>query len=1030
MTGKVLGIDLGTTNSVVAIANGREARVLADSEGRRLIPSVVSFHPDGSILVGHEARERRLVDAKNTVYSTKRLIGRPFSSSEVQKAKERFAFDLEATKVGGVQVRVRRGTFALPEISAMVLRHLRRVAEDSLGEPCGRAVVTVPANFNELQRSATQAAGKVAGLDVLRILNEPTAATLAYGLSREKAEKVAVYDLGGGTFDITILDLDKDVFEVVSTAGDTFLGGDDIDLAIAEKMADACLRQHRFDARADSQAFERMRAAAEWAKCQLSGVKEVDVTLEELFSDGSGKTVDYTFHLTRKELEALIHPLIARTFDVVNDALRAAGRRPKEVDSVVLVGGSTRIPMVRSMVDEFFGRPARIDIDPDLVVAQGAAIHGFTIAGEKPAADKGKALARVALKKVTKQISSIKEERVPRQPAFAPEEGRDDKQARVVDDGDVQGLPPLARPPTSPGIKAPAAMSPLARAAQGMEGGQKKPSQTGLPAVRPKTQPPVPPPPGAHIGNDFEMADEPTQVGARPDLQKLLAREAEERAKQASELAARPGARRGGTFPGGSSQTIPQLGAPVPEETTASAMLSPRIPRQEPNLPEEGTADVPLSPRLPRAEPVPEETTASAMLASTPSRVDPPRPPQRDVPSAPVAVIRTVGVIGVGAKAPPPPSDDDAFEAQPTRISEPPKAPADRGPRKPTLLGALPDSAGAFGERRPAPPARPAEQPLELPSAAFRVDDIDPDLAETLREAEAELSKPLKKQAPREATKPFRTGTGADLPIPGAQLEAAPRPVQHTQPLGGDALPTPQPPPAPQTFGQPLPPIAPQAQPQAFGQQAFPQQPQGFAQQPQGFAQQPQGFAQQPQGFAQQPQGFAQQTAPAAPAQRQQPVQPAAQQLAPRQPVVSMPQRAAPLLMDVTPLSLGIETAGGYCQQIVHRNAPIPTESSRVFATARDGQTEVELKICQGESNRFGENQALGVLMIGPLRQAKRGDVRIEITFMIDQNGILDVKATDMDAQRAQAIRIALRGGVDVAEVDAMRQRQESLFGG
>jgi molecular chaperone DnaK len=1044
MTGKVLGIDLGTTNSVVAIANGREARVLADSEGRRLIPSVVSFHPDGSILVGHEARERRLVDAKNTVYSTKRLIGRPFSSSEVQKAKERFAFDLEATKVGGVQVRVRRGTFALPEISAMVLRHLRRVAEDSLGEPCGRAVVTVPANFNELQRSATQAAGKVAGLDVLRILNEPTAATLAYGLSREKAEKVAVYDLGGGTFDITILDLDKDVFEVVSTAGDTFLGGDDIDLAIAEKMADACLRQHRFDARADSQAFERMRAAAEWAKCQLSGVKEVDVTLEELFSDGSGKTVDYTFHITRKELEALIHPLIARTFDVVNDALRAAGRRPKEVDSVVLVGGSTRIPMVRAMVDEFFGKPARIDIDPDLVVAQGAAIHGFTIAGEKPAADKGKALARVALKKVTKPITAIKEERIPRQQAFAPEEGRDDKQARVVDDGDVQGLPPLARPPTSPGVKAPAPMSPLARAAQGIEGGQKKPSQTGLPAVRPKTQPPVPPPPGAHLGNDFEVADEPTQVGARPDLQKLLAREAEERAKQATKLAARPGARRGGTFPGGSSQTIPQIGGPVPEETTASAMLSPRIPRQDPApVPEETTASASLEPRVPRGDEtpksVPEETTASAMLASTPGRVDPPRPPQRDVPSAPVAVIRSVGVVGVGAKPPPRPSDDDAFDAQPTRISEPPKAPADR-PRKATLLGALPDSAGAFGERPPpAPPSRPVDQPLDLPSAAFRVDDIDPELAETLREAEAELSKPLKKQAPREATKPFRTGTGAELPLPGAQPpEAAPRPVQHTQPLGGAAQ---LPPPAAPAFGQPLPPIAPQAQPQTFGQQAFGQQPQGFAPQPQGFAPQPQGFAPQPQGFAPQPQGFAPQPQgfapqpPTAPvpsaAPRPQPApQPAPQQLAPRQPVVSMPQRAAPLLMDVTPLSLGIETAGGYCQQIVHRNAPIPTESSRVFATARDGQTEVELKICQGESNRFDENQALGVLMIGPLRQAKRGDVRIEITFMIDQNGILDVKATDMDAQRAQAIRIALRGGVDVAEVDAMRQRQESLFGG
>ncbi|MBN8615593.1 MAG: Hsp70 family protein, partial [Deltaproteobacteria bacterium] len=551
MTGKVLGIDLGTTNSVVAIANGREARVLPDSEGRRLIPSVVSFHPDGSILVGHEARERRLVDAKNTVYSTKRLIGRPYSSSEVQKAKERFAFDLEPTKVGGVQVRVRRGTFALPEISAMVLRHLRRVAEDSLGEPCGRAVVTVPANFNELQRSATQAAGKVAGLDVLRILNEPTAATLAYGLTKDKAEKVAVYDLGGGTFDITILDLDKDVFEVVSTAGDTFLGGDDIDLLIAERMADACLRQHRFDARVDAQAFERMRAAAEWAKCQLSSVKEVDVTLEELFSDGSGKTVDYTFHLTRAELEGMVMPLIARTFDVVNDALRAAGRRPKEVDSVVLVGGSTRIPMVRSMVDEFFGRPARIDIDPDLVVAQGAAIHGFTIAGEKPAADKGKALARVALKKVTKSISAIKEERIPRQPAFAPDD-RDDRMARVVDDGEVQGLPPLTRPPTSPGTRVPV-MSPLAQAAQNLPATQKKPSQTGLLAVNVPRQPTPPPMPAitsAKIGADFDLTDEPTQVGTRPDIQKLLAREAEDRAREAAELEKRGAAGRPGTQPG------------------------------------------------------------------------------------------------------------------------------------------------------------------------------------------------------------------------------------------------------------------------------------------------------------------------------------------------------------------------------------------------------------------------------------------------------------------------------------------------
>ncbi|MBX7194381.1 MAG: Hsp70 family protein, partial [Sandaracinaceae bacterium] len=759
MTGKVLGIDLGTTNSVVAIANGREARVLGDSEGRRLIPSVVSFHPDGSILVGHEARERRLVDAKNTVYSTKRLIGRPFSSSEVQKAKERFAFDLEPTKVGGVQVRVRRGTFALPEISAMVLRHLRRVAEDALGEPCGRAVVTVPANFNELQRSATQAAGKVAGLDVLRILNEPTAATLAYGLTKDKAEKVAVYDLGGGTFDITVLDLDKDVFEVVSTAGDTFLGGDDIDLMIAEKMSDACLREHRFDARADSQAFERMRAAGEWAKCQLSSVKEVDVTLEELFSDGSGKTVDYTFHYTRQELEDLIRPLIARTFDVVNDALRSAGRRPKEIDSVVLVGGSTRIPMVRAMVDEFFGKPARIDIDPDLVVAQGAAIHGFTIAGDKPVADKGKALARVALKKVTKPIkAAVKEERVPRQPAFAPDDGRDDRQARVIDQGgEVQGLPPLARPGTSPGTKVP--LSPLARAAA--DG--KKPSQTGLPPVHPNepkkpsqtglspieakkasavTVSAMPSPVSATLADDFELGNEPTTVGTRPDIQKILAREAEERAKEATARAdKRPG--RGGTAPGAGTTPLssPLVGPPVPEETTAD--IGPLTGKP---VPEETTADIgPLTARRPA---VPEETTADVAIRATAPRE---APSQREVPSAPVAVIRSVGVVGTTTEATTSPKAEHA---------EIPAAGAKRK-RQPTLHGALPSSAGAFGDRPPTPPPAVPERPLDLPSAAFRVDDIDPELAETLREAEAALSKPVARK-PREETKPFRTGAHDD----------------------------------------------------------------------------------------------------------------------------------------------------------------------------------------------------------------------------------------------------------------------------
>jgi molecular chaperone DnaK len=943
MSGKVLGIDLGTTNSVVAIANGRESRVLADAEGRRLIPSVVSFHPDGSILVGHEARERRLVDAKNTVYSTKRLIGRPFNSPEVQRAKERFAFDLEPTKVGGVQVRVRRGAFALPEISAMVLRHLRRVAEDALGEPCGRAVVTVPANFNELQRSATQAAGKVAGLEVLRILNEPTAATLAYGLSRERAEKVAVYDLGGGTFDITVLDLDKDVFEVVSTAGDTFLGGDDLDLLVAEKMADACLAQHRFDARVDPQAFERMRAAAEWAKCQLSSVREVDVTLEELFNDSTGASKDFSFHMSRAELEQLIRPIVARTFDVVNDALRSAGRRPKEIDSVVLVGGSTRIPMVRSMVEDFFGRAARMDIDPDLVVAQGAAIHGFTIAGEKATPEKGKAVARVALKKQTRPIMAVTEERVRKQPAFAPEH-QDDRAARVVDQ-DVPAAPAAAPAPP------------------------RQPTQP-LPG---RTAPKRPLP-------DDDWADVPTQVGARPDLQTLLRREAETRAAEATKApSAEP--------PKG---VLGEAPASAPVAVIRSVGVSGPMPATPPAA--TATPDDDLDVQPTQVGPAPKPRRQPTLMGSLPGASpffanDPPTP----VPTAPAARPQTLP----GGPQPQEPAREPS--ARRRAVDAPPPSPAAREAPK-AALGRVELVRGASASAPPAPvsPAPVATGPavsvsgLELSSSAFQVPD-DPDLAETLREAEAALSRPARQQA--------------ELPLPGAApIEIASSPAPTPTWGGLDA------PRAPARAPQPTrTPAQPQARPGPV-----PTAPIPVASPPAP----PAPPAPAPLTFAPR--------APAPPA----PAAPAPERPAPRQPVVAMPDRVAPLLMDVTPLSLGVETAGGFCQAIVHRNAPIPTEKSRVFATARDGQAEVELKICQGESNRFGENQALGTLLITPLRRAKRGDVRIEITFMIDQNGILDVKAKDLDARTEQAIRIALRGGVDQGEIDEMRRRQEGLLQG
>ena len=377
--GPVIGIDLGTTNSVVAVADQNGARVLSSEDGA-LIPSVVSFHPSGDVLIGASAKERRLLDAQNTVYSVKRLIGRPYTSYEVKHARERFAFELSEGPSGGVLVTARGETYTLSEISAFVLRHVRKVADTALGAECNKAVVTVPANFNELQRSATKAAGRVAGLDVLRILNEPTAAALAYGYNKTSNERVAVYDLGGGTFDITILQLAGDVFEVLATAGDTFLGGDDVDSMVADHMAAQFLEQHRYDAHQDLQAYERLKAAAEWAKIQLSEKPQVKLCVEELAYGEGGAALNLDYALTREQLEHMCQPLVARSFDVCEDAMKAAGLRPTQLDNVILVGGSTRIPLLQRMVAEYFGRKPLSNIDPDLVVAQGAALQAFSLA--------------------------------------------------------------------------------------------------------------------------------------------------------------------------------------------------------------------------------------------------------------------------------------------------------------------------------------------------------------------------------------------------------------------------------------------------------------------------------------------------------------------------------------------------------------------------------------------------------------------------------------------------------------------------
>ncbi len=759
MSDIVLGIDLGTTNSVVAVADGGQARVLADADGKRLIPSVVSFPESGPVVVGEIARERRLVDAEHTIYAIKRLIGRPFDSPEVERAKSRFAFPLVEGENRGVRVEVRGETYSLAEISAYVLRECRRVAEQMLGASVDKAVITVPANFNELQRSATKAAGKVAGLEVLRILNEPTAAAVAYGAGTSGSERIAVYDFGGGTFDITILDLDDDVFEVVATAGDTFLGGDDIDLLVAEAMSDAFHGRHGIDPRQDRQAFERLRAAGEWVKCSLSGDEKAECRVSELAVGSAGEPLDLEHSMTRAELEERILPLVNQSLRVCAEALRLGDVERESIDAVVLVGGSTRIPLVRRMVRNFFEKEPRTDIDPDMVVALGAAIQGYALSARTPrdtlsivSGPSPEAAAELRKKKEEARAAR------PAQPAFAPD----------VADGPVGELPE-SRPPARP-----------------------------RPLTLPRLPVPVP-----HDGG----AAQPYRPPAPPD-------------------APRP---------------LPEAPEPDPFEAASSIELDPEYEAHVKSIApgafrEESTEELALDLDL--------DDLALEELA----------PPEPDAPSPPARPEGTTPFDDMLAGPPPP--------------APPPPAVAKL------------------------PPARP----VGLPAA----------------EAQRQPARPMELLAPE-----------------------PPRP------------------PPPEPVSVPPPP----------------------------------------------------------------------------QPVVRMPERPPPLLMDVTPHSLGIETVGGYCERVIRRNAPIPIEQTRVFSTAQDDQDTVRVTVCQGDSRMFADNQPLGEIELTELRRARRGEVRIEVTFMLDANGILDVKAVDLATGRVQTIRVNLLGGFDEDEMAAMRARQEASLG-
>ena len=377
-----IGIDLGTSNSCVASVRGSEVNVLPNAYGEKTSASVVFFAEDGTITVGNAARANVIHDPEHTVSSAKRLIGRYFFSEEVKKAQAVCSYDIIEGPSHGVRIQVREEAFSLPEIAAMVLREMKQLAESQIGEEIRSAVITVPAYFNDNQRQATKDAGKIAGLEVMRILNEPTAAALAYGFGKGLDQRVAVYDLGGGTFDISILEIGKDIFEVLSTCGDTFLGGDDFDDRIIDLVADEFVQEEGINIRNDRYAFEKLKVAAEAAKRGLSENDSVEIRIPDVLTGGDDVSRSIERTITQVEFSSLVTDLIRRTFKVCDEALQQADLTVQDLDGVILVGGPTRLPVIRQAVQDYFQQEPRADVDPDEVVAMGAAIHANSLVNE------------------------------------------------------------------------------------------------------------------------------------------------------------------------------------------------------------------------------------------------------------------------------------------------------------------------------------------------------------------------------------------------------------------------------------------------------------------------------------------------------------------------------------------------------------------------------------------------------------------------------------------------------------------------
>jgi molecular chaperone DnaK len=1161
----VVGIDLGTTNTVVACVRSGKVHVLADEHGLRLLPSVVSFHPNGEVLVGAAAKARRVIDPKNTVYSHKRLIGRSWGSPEIAQAKSRFAFELKEGPGQGPLIRARGQDYTLPEISAFVLKRTRQIAETALGTAVERAVITVPAHFNELQRASTKVAGRVSGLEVLRILNEPTAAALAYGLGRTGNERVAVYDFGGGTFDCTLLDLNGNVFEVLATAGDSFLGGDDVDNLIAERMAETYLKAHRYDPRTDPQMLERLKTTAEDIKMVLSTAETHTVVLKEFGHGGGGSSINYTFTMTRRDLDHMITPLVDRSFKVTQDALSLARLSPTSFDKVILVGGSTRIPLIRKRVEAFFGAPPLDRVNPDEVVAIGAAIQAAAL------------------------TEGMRKRSIPAPPGVIGQKPRtlpglnneENTQTGILEPSDQSGSPgaafgsqppsfgfnpassppPATRafgsaPPASLGSGATGARSPNAT----QQGGPRKITNPG---VAPATQPMggrMAPPAGSSTGVD----DDPS-IASFPDL----AAPAPFEWFPSAGGAGGAGAQAKGGQPGGNTITATGVG----EQNTLTAAVDPATsPRvrgpsgpgfgaidEPPSLMSTPSASVPSFPSMTGASsggmpsPLGDSKGFGSDSGSVPggtfgevrdmslissSGVSSPSDPARIISrpgsnvdlgfghvSDDLSLISTSSataqidgdirkqalegfedeteanvidakggtmnldpVANPNARAVPPlqGGPDDAADlpalAQPTDL---PSVAGRAGAgakrpeiRKPGQLGMGPTGGGTMAGK---PPPKMAPQPFGPMEKIGEQGGPPSRTAAMHARPQPQQPPPSKPAAPGSKpqvggpqAQPARTSAMPARGAPNATTaplnQPAPPPLNTTAPLNqqspvarapGAATPFGSAPPAafgsvPPAYGAPAPPP-----PQAFG--SAPPPPQAFGSVPP----QPFGLPQHAPGqippHMQQPQhAFGSNPPPAhasgpPPGGSQPPIFGAYNSAPPDAPLdinamsgamggpmgamgqdhsnpgtavmpgsPGVPQNigfSAPVLVDVTPRGLVVETAGGYTDTIIPRNSKIPCERTRRFATGRDMQTTVRVRVGQGESPQFPQNTFLGEVELSGLRPAPRGEVTVAVTFEVDADGTLRIRARDVQTGQEARATLQLIGVADESSVVMMINR-------